>query len=141
MPNYGSGTFTHPRGDDERIVSPELFNTVVESSSSALQIITNKDNATKKKKPMNKHEYSLSGAVLSSVQQSSGTQQKSLSPDESNNQKYVLNQSTIKTIQSAQWQGSYEQQTVEEIFKIKNENLTMQDIVEKISSIAIQLAR
>ena len=40
-----------------------------------------------------------------------------------------------------QWQASYEQQTVEEIFKIKNENLTMQDIIEKISTIAIRLAR
>ena len=66
MPNYGSGTFIHSRGDDERIVSPELFNTVVEESSSALQAITNKDNPTKKKK-MSKHKYSLSGAVLNSV--------------------------------------------------------------------------
>ena len=66
MPNYGSGTFIHSRGDDERIVSPELFNTVVEESSSALQTITNKDNPTKKKK-MSKQKYSLSGAVLNSV--------------------------------------------------------------------------
>jgi len=88
MPNYGSGNFSHARGDDERIVSPEFFNTVVEESSSALQTITNKGNPTKKKK-MTKHKYSLSGAVLNSVQQSSGTQKKSLSPDESNNHKYV----------------------------------------------------
>jgi hypothetical protein len=30
MPTYGSGTFSHGRGDDERVTSPELFHTVVE---------------------------------------------------------------------------------------------------------------
>lgn len=81
MPTYGSGSFTHGRVDEERITSPELFSTVVESNSSALQIITNKQNATKKK---NGHKYSLSGAVLSSVQQSSTMKKKSHSPEDSN---------------------------------------------------------
>ena len=68
MPTYGSGSFTHGRGDVERITSPELFSTVVESSPGALQIITNKENATKQKKASKgHHKYSLSGAVLGSV--------------------------------------------------------------------------
>jgi hypothetical protein len=44
---------------------------------------------------------------------------------------------------SVHWQqaSSYEHKTVEEIFKIKSENLTLQDTIDKITMIAIRLAR
>lgn len=47
LPTYGSGgSFNNSRvantGEDERINSPDLFNTVVETNSGALQLITNK---------------------------------------------------------------------------------------------------